>query len=250
MSDNLAQRQKIERAYHDKKMSTDELKSSSSEDEKSYKVFYDSIGEVKDKKVLDFGCGDGWMSYWLAHKGAKVFGIDISFQLLLNANKRITKTEFSDQISFFHMTGEQLGFCSNSFDLVVGSAILHHTELEVTVREIESVLRKGGIAIFIEPLNINIFLKLWRFLTPGRRSPTERALVSKDIKILDKYFPLNEKKYFVLTSIVPNGFLIILPSAKIFKKLKILLNKIDEFLLKKIPSLGRFSAVVVLILKK
>ncbi len=36
------------------------------------------IGSVKDKKILDLGCGDGRYSIIFAKKGAKVIGIDFS----------------------------------------------------------------------------------------------------------------------------------------------------------------------------
>ncbi len=38
------------------------------------------------KKVLDMGCGNGWLSRWLARQGANVVGIDKSKQLLAIAD--------------------------------------------------------------------------------------------------------------------------------------------------------------------
>ena len=44
---------------------------------------YHELGEVAGKRIVDFGCGSGANSVLLANRGAHVWGIDISEDLLL-----------------------------------------------------------------------------------------------------------------------------------------------------------------------
>src|SRR4051812_41814922 len=49
---------------------------------------YYLLGDVHDKDVLDFGCGDGENSVLLARRGARVRAMDISESLIHVAEKR------------------------------------------------------------------------------------------------------------------------------------------------------------------
>ena len=41
-----------------------------------YRVCLELLGNIKGKKVIDLGCGDGALSGLLAKKGAEVTGVD------------------------------------------------------------------------------------------------------------------------------------------------------------------------------
>jgi ubiquinone/menaquinone biosynthesis C-methylase UbiE len=161
MENKLTERQRIEEAYHDNKYKYDDMSDTSAGPERSYyKFFWGLIGDVKNLKVLDFGCGDGWVSIQFAKAGAKVWGIDISGELVKKANKWAQNEGLSSKICFEKMPAENLSFPKNFFDLICRSAILHHTDLSLAVQNIHRVLKPGGRAIFIEPMNQNIFLQL------------------------------------------------------------------------------------------
>jgi ubiquinone/menaquinone biosynthesis C-methylase UbiE len=58
------------------------------------KQFLKLIGNVKNKEVLDVGCGTGRITLKLLERGAKVCGIDINSKMLQKAkekNKKIFK---------------------------------------------------------------------------------------------------------------------------------------------------------------
>lgn len=148
------------------------------------------------------------------------------------------------------MSAENLTFKSNFFNLIIGSAILHHTDLNLAINNLHRVLKLGGRAIFIEPMNQNIFLKIWRRLTPWRRSPTEKALTYEDSKIIQNIFPDAKFYFFNLTSIFTQGLLLFLPKNKLLLLINDLLERFDGLCLRVFPSLGRYSAVLVMKLVK
>jgi 2-polyprenyl-3-methyl-5-hydroxy-6-metoxy-1,4-benzoquinol methylase len=252
MKVGISDRQKIEELYHDttqRKGKT--VKGHNNSGESShYNFFYDTIGNVNGLNILEVGCGNGWLSIQFARNGAKVYGIDISGELLNEAKRVASQQGFSDKIFFKKMAVENLDFDNNFFDLVIGSAILHHTDIRQATEGILKVLRPDGRAIFVEPLNENLVLKVWRRLTPWRRSPAEKALLKSDLQFIRSVFPHSWYHYFGFTSVISLGLLIFFPDSKILKRVNKHLEKIDSFIEAKFESLGPHYAVVVLELKK
>ena len=251
MENQLSERQRIEEAYHDNKYKHDDMSDAAVGPEGSYyKFFWELIGDVNNLKVLDFGCGNGWVSIRFAKAGAEVWGIDISGVLIEKANEWAKNEGLSTKCRFKKMSGENLTFQDNSFDLILGSAILHHTDLTLAIKSIFRVLKPEGRAIFVEPLNQNILLRIWRRATPWRRSPTERALTNKDLKFIKSVFPKTKYHFFSFSAILTEGLIVFSPENKLFIFLNDLLEKLDSYLLRLFPFLGKYSAVVVLELKK
>lgn len=251
MRDELTERQRIEEIYHDKKYEdSSQTEVSPSKTREHYKFFWEKIGDVNSKRVLDFGCGNGWLSVGYAKGGAYVWGFDISGELIEKAKKWVKKEGLSGKITLEKMVAENLTYEDNFFDLIVGSAILHHTELDITLKNIDRILKPDGKAIFIEPMNQNIFLRLWRKMTPNRRSPTERALTKSDLLLIEHVFPQARLTFFGFLSIFTEGLLVFFNQSEIVAALNNWLEKIDRHIFQSLPFLRRFGAVVVLELKK
>jgi ubiquinone/menaquinone biosynthesis C-methylase UbiE len=250
MDNELLKRQEIEKNYHDTKYKGDLIVGSGRGENRAYKFFQDLIGDVRGLIVLDFGCGTGWMSLALAKRGGGVYGIDISGELIKKALQLADREGLTDKIHFMEMPGENLTFQENYFDLVLGSSILHHTDIPMAMNGIARVLKPNGRAIFLEPMNQNIILKVWRKLTPRRRSPSERALSVNDLKLIQGFFPEAKFHFFTFSSIFSEGLLILYPTNKLLHFLNDLMERFDKMLLRAFPSLGKYSAVVVLDLRK
>lgn len=249
IDNKIRYRQRNEAEYHDKKT----LEGDSNQCRRHspyYRYFEDMIGDIGGLNILDLGCGNGWFGMQLVKKGGHVWGVDISQALLKQALTLIGREGLERDFHVVRMAAEELSFDSEFFDKVIGSAILHHTNIELTIQGIQRVLKTGGQAIFIEPMNENIILRIWRRITPWRRSPLERALKLDDLETLAKYFPKMECVYFCLTSIVTEGLMILRPQSTIMARLDSLLGKVDAFLLRKFPFLGRYCAVVILRFQK
>jgi len=237
-------RQKSEEIYHDKITKHGKTVAYGYTDNAYYQYFFKLIGEIKGIRVLDLGCGDGWFSNLLAEFGATVTGIDISIELLQKAVKNY-KLENKTGPNYVKMAAEDLSFHDETFELVIGSAILHHTNIEISAKEIARVLIPGGRAIFVEPMNENILLKIWRLITPRRRSPNEKALNKQDIINFNKKFKIVKNNFFVFTTIISEGLMIAFPNSKLLKSLDHILASVDKSILKKMPILKEYYGVVV-----
>ena len=94
-------------------------------------------------------------------------------------------------IDFVRANGEALPFANGAFDCVWGNAVLHHLNMERAGREIQRVLKPGGLAVFCEPWGGNPLLNWARRCLPypgKERTPDERPLTQSDIAMLRKVF--------------------------------------------------------------
>ena len=152
---------------------------------------------VKGSVVLDYGCGNGWASLPLLPLGpARLIGIDISQKWVDEALRRAT----GSKAEFHVMDAHHLDFPDESFDLVLGRAILHHLDFEAAIKEVKRVLKRGGHAAFAEPLGDSPFAKFFRLLTPRAYTPDERALSRRQIEWADSQFPYHEHSFCGLLS--------------------------------------------------
>ena len=193
--------------------------------------------DIAEKKVLEYGCGPGSSTFEIAKHGGLVTGIDISDVAIKQSSEMATNMELD--ISFEVMDAEELGFSDSEFDLVCGSGILHHLDLERSYSELNRVLKKNGRGIFFEPLGHNPIINLYRLLTPKMRTEDEHPLLMKDIELAKNYFNVVDKKFFNLTSLI----------SSFIPPLSENLNKIDNFLFTKIPYLQKHAWIVVLTLE-
>jgi ubiquinone/menaquinone biosynthesis C-methylase UbiE len=135
------------------------------------------LGEIKAKKILDVGCGDGTYAYVLSKLGAVVSGQDLSETQIEHANTR--KYGASNELKGEFICGDatKLKFESNTFDCVFSADFFEHidksTKQEV-LREIYRVLIPGGILVIKTPnldylrlvINIKRFINLLKGKSP------------------------------------------------------------------------------------
>jgi SAM-dependent methyltransferase len=160
----------------------------------------------KNKDVLDYGCAWGSNAVVLARAGArKVVAIDLSAVAVQQA-QAFALSQGCGEIDFRVMNAEDLQFADESFDLVCGFAIIHHLDLDKAFAQIARVLRPGGIALFLEPLGHNPLINLYRYLTPGMRTPDEHPLRLRDLKLARRYFGQVDVHYFNLLTLLAVPF--------------------------------------------
>jgi len=100
------------------------------------------------KKVLDVGCGNGYVLEKYAQEGAEVFGIDITHTAIDLCWKRFSFS--NSKGNFQEANAEALPFESNFFDCVSSMGVLHHTpETQKAINEVFRVLKPGGRVILM-----------------------------------------------------------------------------------------------------
>ena len=152
------------------------------------------------KRLLEYGCGTGSNAVLWARSGANVTGIDISIEAIRQAGRQAEQNQV--QVDFVKTDAEELGFPVGCFDLVVGTGILHHLDLQKSYAELARVLKPGGHAVFIEPLGHNPIINMYRRLTPGMRSQDEHPLRIDDIRLAGHYFGEVHTRFFNLTTLM------------------------------------------------
>lgn len=162
---------------------------------------YHLLGDVSGKTVLDYGCGAGENSVLVAKHGGDVIGVDISPELLEIAGQRMDLHGFDDKYDFRVGSAHDLPLEDESVDVVFGMAILHHLDLDLSSKEVFRVLKKGGRAIFFEPVRNSKAIKFIRNLIPYQEpdiSPFERPLTDAELKDFSKQFTNYKSRAFSL----------------------------------------------------
>ena len=102
-------------------------------------------------KILEIGCGTGIFTEKFAETGARILAVDISHDLL---SKAIERKLPSNQVQFENIKFEECTL-KGSFDAIVGSSVLHHLDIELSLPKIFDLLRPGGYFCFAEPNQLN-----------------------------------------------------------------------------------------------
>lgn len=217
------------------------------------------LGDVSHKKVLDLGCGAGEASVYLAGKGAEVFSVDLSQEMLAKTQELARRHGVGVKAAV--MPAETLGFDSNFFDCIYGSSILHHADLRLALQEAARVLKEDGRAVFIEPLGYNPVINIYRHIARDVRTPMETSFKLKDFECARDYFEHVSFEFCWLTSL--NIFLYmylveridpvkdrywkrVIREHKRYQKMFCRFNRFDRGILKALPFLKYMCWTVVI----
>lgn len=181
-------------------------------------------------KFLDYCCGDGAMSIWLANEGAEVYGIDISDVSIQIAKENAAIDCQKRKPRFWVMDAENLKFGNNNFEAVFCGGVLHHLNIDAAYQELARVLKPGGMVVCAEPLAYNPVFQLYRKMTPKLRTEweAEHILNKRSIYSAKKYFGKVEVKFFHLAALLAVPF----RHTRIFNFILAICEGIDGLVLK------------------
>lgn len=201
------------------------------------------LGEVKDRAILDYGCGHGMAAVILARRGARVTALDLSPGYLAETAARARANAVN--LHIVQGDGQRLPFRDSSFDRVWGNAILHHLDTALAARELYRVLRPDGWAVLCEPWGGNPVLR-WarrRLHYPGKgHTPDEEPLLGRHVEVLRQVFPCVERRGFQFLSMARR----VLPPGRLVRGLE----QSDRLLLSYVPFFQRLCRYVVLTLRR
>lgn len=194
--------------------------------------FKNILGNVNGKKILDVGCGTGALSFYLVQNGADVIGIDLSKNFIMFCKAEAKRLGLS--VEFREMNAQMPDFPDESFDIIVGSRVIHHLpEPKLFFRETRRLLKKKGFIAFIEPLKKNPIVELNRkFFAPKERTTHEHPLFIADVKHAKKIFKNLEHYEFFLLSPLAMFFKRFISKSSLFKISYKVLNFIEKPLYK------------------
>jgi SAM-dependent methyltransferase len=201
------------------------------------------LGDVRQKQILDYGCGHGMAAVLLAKRGAVVTGFDLSGAYVEEARERAQANGL--EIEFLPADAHDLPFADQSFDAVWGNAILHHLDLDIAGAELARILKLDGVAVFCEPWGENPVLE-WarrRLPYPGKdRSRDERPLRERDLPALRRHFGSVTVEPFQLLGMARRVW----PGMPFRKTL----DRCDAVLLRRWRSLSKLCRYIVLTLRE
>jgi 2-polyprenyl-6-hydroxyphenyl methylase/3-demethylubiquinone-9 3-methyltransferase len=114
----------------------------------------DQHAQVKDKSVLDVGCGGGLLCEALAHRGATVTGIDMGEAPLSVA--RLHQLESGVEVNYVRSTAEALAAeRTGEFAVVTCLEMLEHVPDPSTVIQACADLCQSGGDLFFSTINRN-----------------------------------------------------------------------------------------------
>ena len=152
-------------------------------------------------RILDVGCGSGWLSEYFARLGYIVHGIDISPELIEMARARVARVSYDVD----HETELQCTFAvhdiesavlDEQFDGVVCYDSLHHFENERTViRHLAAVTRYAGSLFILE----------------GDRPPEGSATEAELLDVMHRYETLESpfSREYLRSLLDENGFAVV-----------------------------------------
>lgn len=205
----------------------------------------DGIGRLAGKSVLIVACGTGAEVVRAAREAASVTAIDISEQAVANARAMVKHNAL--QAQFQVGDAGRTGLPDGTFDMIWGSAVLHHLNHAEAAPEFARLLKPGGSVVMVsEPTFFNPVLR-WGYETAfgkgrvGRRrkflflrrigDDYEKPIDAQDLAYWSACFSVNRR---------PRGFMFIEKLGHVLSRgatIRSLFARLDAAALAAIPRL-------------
>lgn len=210
----------------------------------------EALGNLDGRRLLEIGCGQGYGTWHLVRRGARVVGLDLSDRRCRAAREALSAPA-APRVGWCVAGAERLPFAAASFDLVLCREVLMYTEPARVIGECARVLRPGGRAAFIESLAGGPLLRLYRRLTGSRdyRAFTRHLSWSR-LRGLDTRLERVELRPFYLLSLVAFAALFVLRAPRAHALALSALARLDAVLLRVAPLLGHAAWKGVAVYRK
>lgn len=111
----------------------------------------------KPKKILEAGCGTGFLSLELAREGHEVLGVDISKQSIKEANDYLLKVKKKEEVKLEFKSADINNLkLTKKYDVLVFYRSLHHFKnTSKLLKKLDKSLNKNSTLIICEPLRKN-----------------------------------------------------------------------------------------------
>ena len=157
----------------------------------AYKLFYEELADLclfyGEKKIFEYGCGDGYLLNVINNKNKKIelFGVDLSFTQIIGARKINKVATYKVQSVL------DLNYPNNFFDVVIGVSVLMYLppeKLSIALQNIKKICKTLIIAEMSPAVMEMDDVKKFESVDDGRFSHNyERELENFGFTIVKKY---------------------------------------------------------------
>ncbi len=115
---------------------------------RSVDALFELLRALPPRRILDLGCGVGWLANQLARRGYEAFAVDIVQDNALGLRAADVYLQAGSLFERVWGELERPPFLNGTFDAVICNASLHYAaSLEVALAEVNRVLRTGGLLV-------------------------------------------------------------------------------------------------------
>ena len=183
------------------------------------KTALEEILELKgDEVVLDFGCGSGRFSYWIAPRVKKVIGLEVTPEMIELAERH----RIAGNVEFKVYNGVHFPSLPYSFDLILSVGVLQIMKGELLRGTLSSLVRylkkEDGRIYLIEQVSDSLKVerpKVEEYLQAFRESKLECL----------QYYPVRDGRWWMLYLIryglIPKGWFSQIAFSELMKNRKI-----------------------------
>jgi SAM-dependent methyltransferase len=155
------------------------------------KMALEEVLELKgDEAVLDFGCGSGRISYWIASRVKNVVGLEVTPEMIDLARQN----RDAENVEFMLYDGKHFPVMPHPFDLVLSVGVLQIMEgenLTKVILALSHYLKSGGRFLMVEQVSDN----------PGIKRPSVneylQAFKESGLDCL-RYYPIRTGRWWLL----------------------------------------------------
>jgi|GEM_PF-388934 len=148
----------------------------------------------KESRVLDLGCGTGYLYLPLLARGCRMTGVDLSPEMVQGLKKKIPRATASRSSLTVMAVEAFVETDVETYDAVVMSALLHHLyDYQSLIQKVCRKLPPGGLFwVFFEPLKQEI-TSPFRYLLHKGTARLDETVYQLEMKV--RKIPLFEEAY-------------------------------------------------------
>jgi SAM-dependent methyltransferase len=194
LPEEMLARHEREAQFHDVKVTSTEADTPPAPLDAWVRAMLGRVGWLRDKRVLELGCGNGDLAIDLALAGADLTVLDISPRSVDITCARLKRFAPGVKVEALVAPAEATGLSGNNFEVILGNRVLHHLDVEQAAAEIARLLTPSGRALFVENSGLNPALGFarrhltGRFGIPRFGTEDEHPLVEVDFEHLRRHF--------------------------------------------------------------